>query len=515
MTCSLKVKLCISLFSFILFLGMLEIGLRIVGYFTLRSRNRLSISSFEKELKAKQSLQLEIRTRDEDRTLGGNIPPFTTVNAGKNVYSILCVGDSYTYGGAVSFEETYPSLLQNMLDASDLPPKFKVYNGGICEYNSRQLLNRLPKFIKTYRPRIVVLLDGASNRYNFALYDMHGNTFMGFIKSLRIYKMAKIISLNLIQRSFKSKVKRLEQGFPKSMHVQQGEDGYLLRQPGSDWLDAHVFSIVSPEDVKTTYDKVRFYYNNGNIEEALSLCKTSLQENPSAVDLLSIMAYIYSKTNRIEEAQALHDQAFQIQPNSQLVSAYRAYFYENLVIHSSQDRKKSEIIEYCLKAIESDPFYGYPNYWALITVFKLQSKYDADYILDFFNGLIETHPALMESKLFLNYYNYFKNTQEWEGHIEKWLTEDLEKIVKLCKKNNITLIIQNYPYSYTMANQALKNTASTHSLDFVDNYSVFKKLINQANYNDYFYDDEHCTKKGHYIMAENVFHVLQQQFNSK
>ncbi|MFA5260513.1 MAG: tetratricopeptide repeat protein [Candidatus Omnitrophota bacterium] len=507
---SLGLKISISVFSFILFLCLLEAGLRVVGYFTLRSRDRLRVSSFEKELQERKLLRLEIKTREEEtstlpRPWGGDA----------EAYSILCVGDSYTYGGAVSFEDTYPSQLQNILDLSGLPRKFKVYNGGICEYNSRQLLNRLPKFINTYRPDAIILLDGASNRYNFALYDMHGNPLLGFIRSLRVYKMFKIVSLNLKDRSFKLRIKQLEKLSHGDIGVKQGEDGYLLRQPSSDWLDAHVASVLSPADVKTPYDEILLRYNQGDIQGALDSCENVLRENPDAADILSIMSYLYSKIDQIDKAKELQDRAFLVSPDSPLVLAYRAYFYENLVIHSVDDKKKSEIIEYCLTAIAADPFYGYPNYWALINIYKLQSRYNARDILGFFDALVQKHPALMDSKLFFNYYNYFRNTKDWEDNIKSWLLADLEKIVNICQKNNINFIIQNYPYDYSVANEALEHTARKFSLTFVDQYSVFQALVTADNYSEYFYDDEHCTKKGHRLMAENVFKVLQARFGAE
>ena len=506
---SITVKIGISAFSFILFLGLLEAGLRVAGYFVLHSRDRLTMSSFEKELEEKRLLRLEIKAREEER----NAPPGSW-GAGKAVHSILCLGDSYTYGGAVGFEDTYPSQLQRLLDSSGLPGKFKVYNGGICEYNSRQLLSRLPKFIRDYRPDTIILLDGSSNRYNFALYDMHGNSLLGFVRSLRVYKMAKIIALNLKARSFQWRIKQLEKLSRDSIGAEHGEDGYLLRQPSSDWLDAHVAAILSPADVKTPYDEVRLLYNQGEVQKALSLGEDILKDAPGAADVLSIMAYIYFKSGQIDKAEDFQARAFESSPDSPLVLAYRAYFYENLVINSVGDRKKPEIIEYCLKAIESDPFYGYPNYWTLINLYKLQSRYSGADIVAFFDGLVKKHPALMESRLFVNYYNYFRNTKEWEENIEQWLLEDLEKIVKICRENHVDLILQNYPYGYTAANDALERTAKKFSLRFVDNYRVFQSLVTADNNAEYFFDDEHCTRKGHQVMAANVFQVLKEPFKT-
>ena len=86
--------------------------------------------------------------------------------------------------------------------------------------------------------------------------------------------------------------------------------------------------------------------------------------------------------------------------------------------------------------------------------------------------------------------------------------QDLENMVKLCQKNNIKLIIQNYPYSYPSANTSLKNVALKYSLAFVNNRSVFKLLIAKDGEDKYFRNYDHCTAKGYKIMAKNVYKVL-------
>ncbi len=162
-----------------------------------------------------------------------------------------------------------------------------------------------------------------------------------------------------------------------------------------------------------------------------------------------------------------------------------------------------------MKAIESDPFYSYPSYWALVSLFKRQSRYGAGDIISFFDGLLHKHPALRESRLYMNYYAYFNDSKKWEDRIESWLAKDLEEIIKLCRENNIRLILQNYPYTYTRVNETLENTAMKFNVHFVDNHSVFQAFLTKDNYSDYFYDDEHCTPIGHQVMAENVFKTLQ------
>jgi lysophospholipase L1-like esterase len=77
--------------------------------------------------------------------------------------NILCVGDSFTFGMGAAVGYSYPAQLQKMLDA-DGRRSFKVYNCGFSGWTSGKLASYLPGFLSRYRPNVVVLLIGASDR---------------------------------------------------------------------------------------------------------------------------------------------------------------------------------------------------------------------------------------------------------------------------------------------------------------------------------------------------------------
>ena len=108
----------------------------------------------------------------------------------------------------------------------------------------------------------------------------------------------------------------------------------------------------------------------------------------------------------------------------------------------------------------------------------------------------------------MNNYDFFKNREIWEQRIDDWLRNDLEQIVKFCKQKNITLIVQNYPYPYLKVNKILKEIADKYNLPFVDNYSIFSKLVAQNGEEKYFTDYDHCTLRGHKIMVQNIYKTL-------
>lgn len=78
--------------------------------------------------------------------------------------TVLCIGDSYTYGGNVPASEAYPHRLWLALRGAGVSAR--VVNKGHCEYNSSQLLDEFRGNLEEFRPKAVVLLAGSSDRWN-------------------------------------------------------------------------------------------------------------------------------------------------------------------------------------------------------------------------------------------------------------------------------------------------------------------------------------------------------------
>jgi lysophospholipase L1-like esterase len=87
--------------------------------------------------------------------------------------TVLCVGDSYTFGLYYRPEESYPGRLEQILRAGasergDGRAAWFVENGGIPAQNTAQMAARLDSQLASLRPRAVVVLAGFNDRWNFA-----------------------------------------------------------------------------------------------------------------------------------------------------------------------------------------------------------------------------------------------------------------------------------------------------------------------------------------------------------
>ncbi len=90
--------------------------------------------------------------------------------------SVLCVGDSWTYG--VESEDparfSYPAQLQRLVDERLGRFRYRVINRGRPGLNSRVLRSRMLEQLERFKPSVVVLLVGGTNFYN-AGQDLSSN----------------------------------------------------------------------------------------------------------------------------------------------------------------------------------------------------------------------------------------------------------------------------------------------------------------------------------------------------
>lgn len=84
----------------------------------------------------------------------------------KNVFRIIVLGSSNTYGVTVSDEDTYPALMQKIFDEK-YPGKIEVWNGGICAYVTSQKIAYADYIVKNYDPDLLIIQDNNLGRRAF------------------------------------------------------------------------------------------------------------------------------------------------------------------------------------------------------------------------------------------------------------------------------------------------------------------------------------------------------------
>ena len=73
---------------------------------------------------------------------------------------IICIGDSTTYGLAVTYDSSWPYILEELLNSKFQDIDIKVLNAGIPGASSRQVKRIFQFYTAKYNPDIVIWRGG-------------------------------------------------------------------------------------------------------------------------------------------------------------------------------------------------------------------------------------------------------------------------------------------------------------------------------------------------------------------
>lgn len=73
------------------------------------------------------------------------------------VFRVIVVGDSFTYGGKVQYDDTFPKRLERMLNLNNKQRKVEVLNWGIPGYSTVQEGTLVQRAVKYYHPDLIIL----------------------------------------------------------------------------------------------------------------------------------------------------------------------------------------------------------------------------------------------------------------------------------------------------------------------------------------------------------------------
>jgi len=103
--------------------------------------------------------------------------------------TILCVGDSNTFGLHMPQLYAYPALLQSRLEQRFHSP-VTVANRGVPGHNSAQVLAALPQDLADTRPDLVLVLCGINDAWNTSA---EARGALGLIEQLKLVRLVRVL----------------------------------------------------------------------------------------------------------------------------------------------------------------------------------------------------------------------------------------------------------------------------------------------------------------------------------
>jgi len=367
--------------------------------------------------------------------------------------SILCLGDSFTFGWGANKGYSYPEQLERMLNSSGAKQKYHVINAGIPAQNSSRVLKHMQMNIDKYNPDIVIVLTGNSNdedsleESNYYLFTRGCKAFLVktgvYFSSLRVYNISKIFVNTFFKR------KSIAQNI---LYRDEDRKSYISAKRYSD------ITVKAFDEYKKKGDD---YNRAGNLVSASEQYIKALELIPEDEQARLLMADIYLRVDKIPD----------------------------------------KAVEEIMKVLEFDP----NNKTALECLWKIYyrfgDKINARKALEKYLEIFPQEKAELGEVV-----EYGVPSRNDENLFYRLKLYNLRNIIEIARRNKIKLILMNYPY---LKNTFAEEIAHEYNIAFIDNWKVFEALFNKGvKRTELMVEDGHCNDKGYNIMAENVYNKI-------
>ena len=377
-------------------------------------------------------------------------------------YTILCVGDSVTFGLGAPRTQSYPAQLERLLNAKESKRTYTVINRGRPGQNTAQLLETLEGDIREVEPDIVTVLTGGSNLWNYWGYQAYRQRgkYLSWMHDqlyrIRLYKLVKLLCLNI-----PSKTQRKEPNKHASIQA---------LEPDEETIDLSDESIATAHKTRSseTYWKIgRAYMEKGDYDQALNWFREGINIDPMFSRNYEAIGWLYYQ-------QKLYDKA----------------------------------LPWFMKALDRSP--SDPHcYDGIAQIFSELLLYDE--AIDFFTKEKAQNPVAKDFLLM------FKLKEEMDilKEVKQWVQQDVGRILSVCAKYNIRIILQSYHLEHRLEhvgfNDIFRKVAKKNGIPFVDHSSIFSRILKEgASREQYLVPDGHPNARGYGVMATNIYNTLQE-----
>lgn len=466
---SLLQKIALLLLGVVLFGVALELSLRIAGFTYLalqEERNKISM-----------------RKNSEFR--------------------IMCLGESTTSG-------QYPGFLEEILNKRAGGARFSVIDKGVPGTNTAAIVASIGANLDKYRPDVVVTMMGINDHAAHLPYEApSGSKISNFIKSLKTYKLARLIWLHA---KVKSAAAQKEEGIPADTAIAPAMAAEIEAKE-ADLLDSEERlkkAVEANPENYVGYLNLGMHYNiTGNFTKAIEMFNKAVELNQNCDGGYAALGWSNQSLGRYNDASAFFAKALAMNPGNRWAWMGLGSSYISLGKYQLAE-------EPFKKTIELDPKDEW-GYLRLGESYEKQGKFKQAEDLfkkviamqpdnDWAYGALSTLYQLSGNPVKAKEY-YLKANETRIQYFPPFTVTNYLKLKKILDERRIRLVCVQYP---------VRNVASLKKIFegqkgvvFVDNEKIFKSAINKEGYSVYFIDIfggdfGHCTNKGNKLLASNI-----------
>ncbi len=426
---------------------------------------------------------------------------------GPRPFTIVCVGDSFTYGLGAPRGQDYPSQLRALLRRRrpDLPPE--VISLGVPGANSSQLLSRLlaPDALRRYHPDLVLLQAGASNWWNPTRYALIAEgratpSLRDRLYRLRTFKLARLLLARLEQASPAPAPPAAE---PLAAFQRSVERGALRR----------------PCQLLLTHAQNREALPVDRPAEALRWLLQRAQRAPQLGSTYWGIARVLVQQRQYPEALLWLHRGLQVAPGDGVLYLMLGRLHQRWLKDEAGARRWYE------RGVQAAPRSAL-NYFALANLYvkELDAGPRAARYAEALRWLRrggQVMPACAQAAQVMSAW-LEDNLGAW-SRLRPWIRADLERMLTLALRQAPRVALQTYPNNTAnrpevrrtlqIANQVAGELAREYGVPLVDHQAQLRRRLSGGDREaDLFSGDrEHPSARGYAAMAENLLLALQAQ----
>lgn len=385
---------------------------------------------------------------------------------------ILCLGDSYTFGGEVNFNESYPYLLNLLVKEKG----YEVINAGICEADTSKMLERFEE-LRYIKPDKVIFLGGTANFFSYKREET-------IFSKIKVFKFFNIF-LNNLKAFF---IKQNLQLFIGSLPVKLNNN---------DVLNDEDYLIISISN---------YLFEKRDFKKAEEIFKEAIKKYPESINLNYLGVSLYFKIGNAEKLSFYLKrlESFlsncDLKNNNDICGRIKMTLGELKIIDNNFSEGLKNILDslYYLENIENYDVY------LIKQAYSLQSVFSANEIIAKLNDIKKSNLHLNKSKKLSHLIDYFSNFEKNEKLITQRIKHDIKKLKKITEKSNSKLYLLTYPYPYKKVNNLIREIAIEEKIELIDVEKHFETLY-EKHRKDYFKDFDHLNFRGNKILAELIY----------
>ncbi len=419
--------------------------------------------------------------------------------------TILCVGDSVTFGIGAPRGLSYPAQLQTLLNESGEGSKKIVINRGWPGQNSTQMLMRLERWLNEFQPEIVTILIGAQNLDNYYGYkqfleqsNKQGRGFLSTahdsLDNIRVYKFFRLLTIHA----------------GRYLETSKPEDAITRSDPREEWQGEEY-----PNEVRVTREEptegavqecseaIRFK-QQGDYTKALESIFSVTDSGSVQQGCYNVLGAIYLEQNQHELAVKWFKRGIEHDPA-------RFDNYEGIGESYRNKDQCAEAITWFERGFDQaryDSLHEH-SYRGIGLCFEKLGQYER--AIKFFSKEVKRKPLVEDylHSLAGDYLVKFQSSRE-KKPLHDWIAADIENILQMCHRYKARTILQSYP-NVASIEPIYRNIAGQQKIPYVDQQAIFKPFIDSDGRRnpDYFAPDGHPNEKGYHLMARELFKALQ------